>query len=182
MAGGLFEGTPISLLGGIVFSSILVMAAVGDLRTRRIRNRTVAILALAGIAFSVVRLPVFSGLSQAGGGILVGLACWLPFYALGWLGAGDVKLYAAAGAWLGPARALDGAIVGALFGAVLSLVWMMRSHGVRNAVQTLGIAAGTPGVLSPAANGEGKRSKLPYGVAIAFGALWAGWMPRILNV
>jgi prepilin peptidase CpaA len=124
---------------------------------------------------------VIPGLTQAGGGLLAGLACWLPFYALGWLGAGDVKLYAAAGAWLGPARAAEGALVGALFGAVLSLIWMMKAHGVKETAQTLGMAAGTPEMLTQSAD-SGKRSTLPYGVAIAFGALWAGWMPRMLNV
>ena len=113
--------------------------------------------------------------------MLAGLACWLPFYALGWLGAGDVKLYAAAGAWLGPERAAEGALIGALFGALLSLVWMARSHGMKGTVETLGLAAATPAVLAPS-EGASKRSTLPYGVAIAFGAIWAGWMPQILNV
>ena len=176
-----FEGAPVALAAGLVFSTILVVAAIGDLRTRRIPNKLVAVLAVAGIAYSVVRVPVLPGLLQAGGGLLAGLACWLPFYALGWLGAGDVKLYAAAGAWLGPARAAEGALVGALFGAVLSLIWMMKSQGVKETAQTLGMAAGTPEMLARS-NGSGKQSTLPYGVAIAFGAIWAGWMPRILNV
>jgi prepilin peptidase CpaA len=177
-----FEGAPVGWLAGIVFSAILLVAAIGDLRTRRIPNRLVAILALLGIAFSVARLPFIEGLSLAGGGLLVGLVCWLPFYALGWLGAGDVKLYAAAGAWLGPARAAEGALVGALFGALLSVIWMMKSQGMKETIQTLGIAVGTPQMLSPSSTGTGKRSTLPYGVAIAVGALWAGWMPRLLNV
>ena len=176
-----FEGAPLALAAGIVFSAILVAAAIGDLRTRRIPNKLVAVLALLGIAYSVARAPVIPGLSQAGGGLLAGLACWLPFYALGWLGAGDVKLYAAAGAWLGAARAAEGALIGALFGELLSLIWMAKSHGMKETAQTLGMAAATPGMLTPAA-GSSKRSTLPYGVAIAFGAIWAAWMPRILNV
>jgi prepilin peptidase CpaA len=170
-----------ALVAGLVYSTILVVAAIGDLRTRRIPNKLVAVLAVAGIVYSVMRAPLVSGLLQAGGGLLAGLACWLPFYMLGWLGAGDVKLYAAAGAWLGPARAAEGALIAALFGAVLSLIWMMKSHGVKETAQTLGMAAATPGMLSRS-SGSGKRSTLPYGVAIAFGAIWAAWMPRILNV
>lgn len=177
-----FEGAPLGWLAGIVFTAILVVAAIGDLRTRRIPNGLVAILALLGVAFSVARFPVVQGLSQAGGGVAVGLACWLPFYLMGWLGAGDVKLYAAAGAWLGPARAVEGALVGALFGAVLAIIWMVKSHGMKSTVQTLGIAVGTPEVLSPSDSSAHKRSMLPYGVAIAVGGLWAGWMPRLLNV
>ena len=137
-----------ALVGGFVFTTILIIAAIGDLRTRRIPNRLVAALALAGIVFSVARAPIVPGFLQAGGGLLAGLACWLPFYLLGWLGAGDVKLYAAAGAWLGPAKAIEGALVGALFGAVLSLIWMMKSQGVKEAAQTLGMAAATPEMLA----------------------------------
>jgi prepilin peptidase CpaA len=176
-----FEGAPLALTAGIVFSAILVIAAIGDLRTRRIPNKLVAVLAVIGIAYSVLRAPVIPGFLQAGGGLLAGLACWLPFYALGWLGAGDVKLYAAAGAWLGPARAAEGALIGALFGAVLALIWMMKSQGMKETVQTLGMAAATPELLAGSSE-SAKRSTLPYGVAIAFGAIWAGWMPRILHV
>jgi prepilin peptidase CpaA len=117
-------------------------------------------------------------LVQGGGGIIAGLALWLPFYVMGWLGAGDVKLYAAAGAWLGPARAVEGALVGALFGAVLAVVYMLKSQGIKQTAETLGMAAATPEMLARP-SGTGKRSVLPYGVAIAFGALWAAWMPRM---
>lgn len=168
-------------LGGLVFTVILVAAAIGDLRTRRIPNRLVAVLAVFGVLFSVVQSPGLAAVSRAGGGLLVGLACWLPFYAMGWLGAGDVKLYAAAGAWLGPMRALDGALVGALAGAVLSLIWMVKAHGLQDSVRTLGLAAGTPQMLAPGSSGPtSRRSTLPYGIAIATGALLAGWMPRLL--
>ncbi len=167
-------------LAGVVFTAILAIAAVGDFRTRRIPNKIVAVLAVLGIAFTVVQHPVLSGLARAGGGLMVGLLFWLPFYALGWLGAGDVKLYAAAGAWLGPMRALDGALVGALSGAILSLIWMMRSRGVQESVRTLGLAAGTPQLLAPGSSTETRRSTMPYGVAIAAGALCAGWLPRLI--
>jgi len=166
-------------LAGIVFTAILVIAAIGDLRTRRIPNRLVAVLAFCGFVFSVVEYPALYGVTRAGGGLVVGLLCWLPFYAFGWLGAGDVKLYAAAGAWLGPMRALDGALVGALSGAVLSVIWMMKAHGVRESVRTLGMAAGSPQLLAPGSNTTAKRSTMPYGIAIAAGAVCAGWLPSL---
>jgi prepilin peptidase CpaA len=166
---------------GIVFSALLIAAAIGDLRARRIPNRLVAVLALSGIAFSLIRMPILSGLVFGGAGLLAGLACWLPFYALGWLGAGDVKLYAAAGAWLGPGRSVEGALIGALFGALLAVLYMMKTQGAKEAAHTLGMAAATPEMLARP-TGSSKRSTLPYGIAIAFGALWAAWMPRLLIV
>ena len=167
-------------LAGIVFTAILVTAGIGDIRTRRISNRIVAVLAVLGIAFTVWQYSGMPGLARATGGLTVGLLFWLPFYALGWLGAGDVKLYAAAGAWLGPMRALDGALVGALAGAVLSLIWMMRAHGIQESVRTLSLAAGTPQMLTPNSSTTARRSTMPYGIAIAAGALCAGWLPRLI--
>lgn len=173
-----FAGSPVAMLSGLVFSALLAAAALGDLRTRRIPNRLVVVLALLGMIYSLSRQPDLSGLVNGFGGLLAGLACWLPFYALGWVGAGDVKLFAAAGAWLGPARAVDGALVGALAGAMLSLIWMIRYHGVKATATTLGMAAANPEIL--ASRGAPGRPAMPYSFAIASGAIIAGWMPRLL--
>lgn len=160
-----------------IYVALLGLAAFGDLRSRRIPNRLVAVLAVLGLTYSSFQGSFSTGLLHGVEGLLVGLACWLPFYALGWLGAGDVKLYAAASAWLGPVRSLEGALIGALAGAALAAVWMLRSRGVRSTIETLGMAAGSPGLLSsPAQNGKG-HSTLPYGIALAFGAVCAAWIP-----
>jgi prepilin peptidase CpaA len=84
----------------------LVSALIGcvcDLRIRRIPNVLTAVTALAGLAFHTV----FSAGSGAGFSLL---------------GAGDVKLMAALGAWLGPADAMWTAIYAALAGTVMALV------------------------------------------------------------
>lgn len=113
------------------------------------------------------------------GGMATGLLCWLPFYALGWLGAGDVKMFAASGAWLGPMKALEGSVVAALLGAVLALLWMLRVRGIRNSLETLTIATVSPGVLSNSGKqGDTDRGTLPYGIAMAAGALLAAWLPN----
>ena len=52
-----------------------------------------------------------SGLPHVALGMLAGLAVFFPFFALGGMGAGDVKLMAAIGAWLGPALALMTALL-----------------------------------------------------------------------
>lgn len=176
---GPFGSTPAGIVAGAVFTGLLVVAAIGDLRTRRIPNRLVAVIGLLGLAYSVSMQPVLPGAVRGAGGLLVGLGCWLPFYALGWIGAGDVKLFAAAGAWLGPMGALEGAAIGAIAGAVLAVVWMIKSRGVKTTAETLGIAVGSPAILSPD-EAMSRRSSLPYGVAIAFGAIWAAWLPGTL--
>jgi prepilin peptidase CpaA len=174
-----FTESPFGIVAGTLFTAMLVMAAIGDFRTRRIPNRLVVLLAVLGLGYSIAARPVLPGAFSGVEGLLLGLACWLPFYALGWLGAGDVKLFAAAGAWLGPAAAVEGALVGACAGAFLALVWMIKSRGVKRTTEMLGMAAGSPSLLSPGET-DSRRSTLPYGIAIAFGAIWAGWLPGIL--
>jgi prepilin peptidase CpaA len=51
----------------------------------------------------------------------VGFAFFLPFFALGGMGAGDVKLLAALGAWLGPTQAVWLALFSLIAGGVLGL-------------------------------------------------------------
>jgi prepilin peptidase CpaA len=164
---------------GVVFTIILIAAAVSDVRTRKIPNHLVLALAVTGIVASIAGRPIVSGMLHGSAGLLTGLLCWLPFYAAGWLGAGDVKLFAAASAWLGPVGSLEGTIAAACSGAVLALGWMVRSRGMRGTADVLGMAAGSPSLLTPGST-PAQRSTLPYGTAIAFGALWAGWMPRML--
>jgi prepilin peptidase CpaA len=176
----LFDASPLGLAAGSAFTVLLILAAFGDLRTRRIPNKLVASLALLGVAFSIAADPVWAGASKSALGLVTGLLCWLPFYALRWLGAGDVKLFAAASAWLGPLGALEGSIATACAGGVLALVWMVRSRGVAETAEILGMSAGSPSLLTPDAN-RARRAKLPYGLAIAFGALWAGWLGRMLS-
>jgi prepilin peptidase CpaA len=173
----LFSKTPLSLVAGAVFTALLVWAAFGDLRSRRIPNRLVLAIAVLGLIYSTETrgLP---GLANGFGGVGTGLVCWLPFYALGWLGAGDVKMFAASGAWLGPMKTLEGSLLAALIGAVLALLWMLKVRGIRNSLQTLTIATGSPGMLSRSGKkGDSPSDTLPYGIAMAAGALLAAWFP-----
>ena len=167
-------------MGGVVFTALIGYAALSDVRTRRIPNKVVAILAALGFAFSVYYVGGLSGPVRSAAGLGVGLACWLPFYALRWLGAGDVKLFAAAGSWLGVTRAIEGALIAGLAGAGLALVWMVWTYGARRTASTLSVATAAPGILLPDEASRRRKRTMPYGVALAIGALAAGWLPRTL--
>ncbi len=168
------------MIAGSAYTLLLLSAAIWDIRSRRIPNRLVAVLAGLGLSFSIMAAPLLPGAASGMSGLLIGLICWLPFYALGWLGAGDVKLYAAAGSWLGPLRTVEGALIAAVSGAVLALAWMVWSHGAKDAATTLAIATARP--TPPAEHSRTVRTKrtLPYAVALTFGALAAAWLPRPL--
>lgn len=74
-----------------------------DCTSRRIPNSLTFTLLAAGL----VRAAFLDMLGPAGVGILVGLLLILPFFAIGAMGGGDVKLMAALGSWVMPAGVLD---------------------------------------------------------------------------
>ena len=69
---------------------------------------------------------------------VLGAALFFPFFALGGMGAGDVKLLAALAAWLGPADAVYLAMFAAI--AAESLASSLRCYAVTHArrFQTFG--------------------------------------------
>lgn len=85
---------------------LVVLAACGitaitDVRSFRIPNYVTLPLFVAGILFHAI-LPSGNGLSFALLGGVVGFGCLILFHFLGGIGAGDVKLLAAVGTWIGP--------------------------------------------------------------------------------
>jgi prepilin peptidase CpaA len=181
MGTSLFAFSPTALVGGGVFSALLACACVSDVQSRRIPNWVVASLAATGVAYSVATGSLTHALLLSFAGLLLGLSIWLPLYALHWLGAGDVKLFAAAGAWLGPARTIEGAFIAALAGGVLAVVWMLKAYGVSGTAAVASLAVRSPRLVTNHPVDSKSRRAIPYGVALAIGAMTAAWFPSILT-
>lgn len=97
---------------------IAAAASIFDIRRRRIPNRFVAVAGLTGLITQGL-LQGSEGFLQSGLGLLAGAAWWWPFWYWRWVGAGDVKLLAAIGSWVGPAPTLPVFVLSAqLLGAV----------------------------------------------------------------
>jgi prepilin peptidase CpaA len=178
---GAFAGPAYGIVAGAVFALLLGAVCVSDLRTRRIPNKLVLVIAVLGILFSVASAPLLPGLGRAFGGLGLGLALWFPFYLFGVLGAGDVKFFAAGSAWIGAGAALQAALLSALAGGVMAIVWLIVGAGWRRAAEQLALHATLPGTLAvkPSAALSGK--KLPYGLAMAVGLAMAAWFPNVLR-
>lgn len=119
----------------VVTIGIAVVAVAWDLKTRRIPNFLTFGAALAAFAVNAY----LGGLTGAGwsiAGWLVGVTFFLPFFALGGMGAGDVKLLAALGAWLGPLTtvwlALFSLIAGGVMGLIVALGYGYLSQAFAN--------------------------------------------------
>jgi prepilin peptidase CpaA len=101
--------------------AISLIACVTDLRTRRIPNTLTFGAAVAGlVAHAVLEGP--AGASTAVAGWVTGLLVFLPFFALGGMGGGDVKLLAGLGAWLGAYETLYLALYSAAAGGALAVI------------------------------------------------------------
>ncbi len=164
--------TPL-LVGG------LAVACLTDLRDRRIPNALVVALGTVGVGGAALGWSADLSLAGALAGIGVGLALWLPFHIGGMLGAGDVKLFAAAAAWLGPRAALDAALLTALLGGVLAAGVLLHEAGIRGGALRLSLAWRAPQLLRLAVRPAATR--LPYALAIAGGVLGARWMPVVFQ-
>lgn len=176
-----FASSASGLVAGAAFTFLLVFACVSDLRTRRIPNHLVLALIVLGVAYSIGIGSFRLGLLHSSVGFAAGLVIWLPFWLLGWLGAGDVKLFAGASTWLGAWGAVQAAGLGALVGAVLAVLWLGWERGIRVAVEKSLIAMIHPKILaSPSVTTNDRRRLVPYGVALAIGLLVAAWFPSLL--
>jgi prepilin peptidase CpaA len=163
-----------------VLMALLLVAAVIDIKTGRIPNWLVFGGALYALVYNTMS-PLYArdiGILFALGGLAVGLVSLLPAYLFRVMGAGDVKLMAMVGAFVG-AWATVGAVLATLVaGGVLALALAMSSGRtvrlLRNvaAVSRGTIVTITTGIGGLAAVHDGQSAgKMPYGVAIAVGTI-----------
>jgi prepilin peptidase CpaA len=164
--------TPSDALVLAILGAATGLAAVIDLRTRRIPNALTGSLAVVGLGLAAAQIGTV-GLGGAIIGCLLGFAFMLPGNVFGATGAGDVKLFAAAGALLGPASTVRAFFFTAIAGGVLALVIALRR---RRLAQTIGStarlvanrASAVAAIESPAAD-----NRFAYAPAIAIGVVMA---------
>ena len=135
----------------LTLAAILVVAAVIDMRTFTISNRlNLTVALLAPVYWASVALAPWPGIAvqlATGGAVFLVLAG--AFYA-GMMGGGDVKLAAALALWFPPTGTIKFLVLMSIAGGVLTLGILFWHRARRNV----------------------GRPKIPYGVAIAAGALF----------
>ncbi len=169
--------TPIPQAAAWFVSAVLVMAAIIDGRELRVPNWLTFPLAIAGLVFATA-IGGAGGLLWGLAGLALGLALLLPLHAIGGMGAGDVKLLAAVGAWVGPATTLGAFVVTGLVGGLMAAAMIVASGSHRR--HTAQFAAITreivtihdPVKLSEiAAARKPSMRLLPYGIPLAVGSI-----------
>jgi prepilin peptidase CpaA len=150
----------------------MLVAAVVDLRTRRIPNALTAAMASIGIGLAVSGAGDVS-LAAAVLGLVVGFGLMLPGHALGATGAGDVKLMAAVGAIVGPGLVLKAFLFTAVAGGVLAVVVALRRRRLSATVAGTARMLAAPGGARHEIRSATPESRFAYGPAIAVGSMLA---------
>lgn len=171
-----------SWVAGAVVVALGGLAVWFDVRERRVPNSLTVPGLIIGLAIGA--LGGWGALGWALGGAAFGFFFALPFFLVGGLGAGDLKLLTAFGALLGPNRLITAIVVMGLVGGVMAFIAMVRRRAVVRTfmnllllVQTFGRSTftGWKGSSSEAwltLESEGAVT-VPYAVAISSGALFA---------
>jgi prepilin peptidase CpaA len=168
----ILQGKP-QMVASVLLVGLLLAACWTDLRSRRIPNWLTIGGMLAGLAVRVAMGPGPVGNAVLGIGLAALLA--LPFFAMGALGGGDVKLLMAVGAFMGPADLAWASLAIAVVGGVVALLEAMRRGVLLPTLASCGalilswVTLGRRG-KERMPGGDG-RLAVPYGVAIAVGSL-----------
>ena len=154
---------------------VLAVASFTDMRSRRIPNWLVLPFMVAGIAVSGW-LHGWHVIGQSVGGLALAALVLGAFFWMGVMGMGDVKLYAAIGAWIGPSQLILAMVITAMAGGVMAIGWavcggflgeLLRGSGdLMVGLKQRGLRPHPELVLAnPLAR------KMPYAPAIAIGTL-----------
>lgn len=163
-----------SLLIVCVLLLLLYIAAWQDYQSYRISNMLVFIGALSGISLNIL-LTIGVGLVESIAGWGVGLLLLLPFYLLRMMAAGDVKLMAMVGAFIGPYVMVDVLLYVMIAGGLQAISVACSRRMLHKLLSDMPMSSlsSIPNHLPQRSflNKESREAvyKLPYGVAIAIG-------------
>ena len=164
----------------------LVVAAVIDGKKLKVPNWLTLPMILSGWVFNFA-VGGWAGLGWSLVGTVVGLALLLPAYAIGGMGAGDVKLLAGVGAWVQAETTFYAFCWSAVIGGVIAVLMILVRRGWRKhrdqflMIYTEIMTIGNPTELSAiAAERKSSMLLLPYGIPIAIGTIayfaWNGML------
>lgn len=185
---------PSSMIALALLGGLLLAACWSDLRSHRIPNRLVLAgigfglacnaLVAPGLGFMSAAHPGAIGPGGALAGLLTGFGVLVPLYLLRGMGAGDVKLMAMVGAFLGPLATVEAALLTLVVGGLLAAVAAAWNRSLRQAagnvwmMLTGAIASGLGGAGAQVTGPGQSAGKMPYALAITGGTLLYGCLAR----
>jgi prepilin peptidase CpaA len=164
---------PLAML--LTLAIFIAACMIVDVRSRRIPNAVSGTAILVGLALNTAYFGMHGLLTSLAGCAAAIAVLFVPF-ALGGIGAGDVKMMGAVGAFLGPRLAITGLLVGMLIGGLIMVVHLARQGRLREklsataAMVTGALATGSLTPLQRSAAEPGAIA-LPYSVPLGLGTM-----------
>src|SRR5437016_8282733 len=121
----------------ITLIAFVCIAAWSDVRTRRIPNSITVTGAAVGLMLHVLYAGAY-GAIQSLAGIALGLAIFITLYAAGGMGAGDVKLFGAVGAFAGPQALIPVFVFTGLLGGIAAVALALWRGRLRQTLSRTG--------------------------------------------
>jgi prepilin peptidase CpaA len=125
---------------GWSLAALGITAGIYDLRTRRIPNWLTLSGAAAGVGLNLLLFGA-AGLRLSLAGLVTGGGVYMVFYLLRAMGAGDVKLMAAVGAFLGPGQWFEIFLISSVLGGVVAVILALRKRRLRNILSNVAFLA-----------------------------------------
>lgn len=159
-----------------VISALLLGAVIYDTVSHRLPNYYLLLGLLVAIGWQAWTAG-WGGIISGGAGFLTGFALFFPFYVLGGMAAGDVKLMAVVGSFIGVAGALWAVAYSLMAGSVLGVIYLLyKGHLGKFMVRYWAMAATRSRIA--AEEDDAARHRFPYAIAIAAGTLLSlYWTP-----
>lgn len=159
----------------LVLIVVLLIAAITDYRFRKVPNIVTFPAILGGMAIAFLQ-GGFSVLSSSALGFFLGIALLFLPYAMGGIGAGDVKLLGAIGAIKGPWFVFVTFLVTSIIGGIMAvgrMAFMIKGSDMmilRQSIKTVYYTGALSAIEVPE---YALKERLPYAVAISAGAVVA---------
>jgi len=155
--------------------SLVAVSCITDIRKRLIYDAFTFPAMMAGLYFGLLAGP--ENLVWSVAGLVMGLLVLYPFYRIGGMGFGDLKLLGAVGALGGLPFLVSAVVDTALAGGIMAIILMARQG------KTSEILGRSPSVMRAIFSRKGtvrfssasSKDTIPYGVAICFGTIFA-WL------
>jgi prepilin peptidase CpaA len=153
--------------------AILMVLCASDLRDRKLPNQLTTLLFVLGLSHALVIGGWAGGLASLLGAC-TGVLLLLWQHAKGLIGAGDVKLLAAIGAWTGALGAVAVLLVGSVIGGALALVALLSldERSRREVAENLARIVVMQGAHLPPPTRISRARGVPFGVSLAIAAVF----------
>jgi prepilin peptidase CpaA len=165
---------------------VLILAAVIDGFELKVPNWVTYPFIISGWIYAFAAFG-WEGLGWSVLGTMVGLLLLLPAYAVGGMGAGDVKLLAGVGAWILIQNTVNSFCVSAVVGALMAVAmvvarraWKKHQDQFWLILNEIMVIKNPEKLAEIAAERKSRMLLLPYGIPIAIGTigyfLWMGML------